>query len=337
MGIIKKIWNTSSFTQMTIIYAGAAGPRLSMNAERVRLVAYCNDKAPLEENKQKVLLELTDTSSTAERSGLDLVAVLDVSESMGWDGNWKLDRLKTAMKFVISKLGAMDRLSLVSFSTRADRLCRLHSMTEASKAELTDIVENRLKAHGSTNMHAGLLTAFEVLDARQLKSGRVASILFMSDGKPEGHHPDATALSIDDVAVYTFGFGAGKHDKDGSTAVLEAIAGNSLGGTFYDVADGENLSEHFSALLAGLLSVAVQDLKLTVTEQHDYSKIHQVDAGGYPTEPNNYSAPSFSVNFGYLYSGEVRKVVVDLLLPAVNRAYRGPVLTANCTYRCAIC
>jgi Mg-chelatase subunit ChlD len=117
MGIIKKIWNTSSFTQMTIIYAGAAGPRLStMNAERVRLVAYFSDKAPLEENTQQVLLQLTDTttSSTAERSGLDLVAVLDVSGSMRRHG--KLDKLKTAMKFVISKLGAMDRLSIVSFS-----------------------------------------------------------------------------------------------------------------------------------------------------------------------------------------------------------------------------
>jgi len=86
-----------------------------MNAERVRLVAYCSDKAPLEENPQQVLLQLTDTtSSTAERSGLDLVAVLDVSGSMRRHG--KLDKLKTAMKFVISKLGAMDRLSIVSFS-----------------------------------------------------------------------------------------------------------------------------------------------------------------------------------------------------------------------------
>ncbi|KAG0530502.1 hypothetical protein BDA96_05G192100 [Sorghum bicolor] len=305
----------------------AAGPRLSMNAERVRLVAYCNDKAPLGENTQQVLLELTDTSSTAERSGLDLVAVLDVSGSMGFNGNWKLEKLKTAMKFVISKLGPLDRLSIVSFSDSATRLCELRSMTDAGKAKLTDIVDTRLEADASTNMHAGLVTALEVLDGRRLKSGRVASVLFMSDGKPEGHHPDATALSIGAVAVYTFGFGAGTADKERSTAVLEAIAGNSLGGTFYNVDDEENLSEHFSALLAGLLSVAVQDLKLTVTEQQGHSRIRKVDAGGYATEPNNNS-----VNFGYLYNGEVRKVIVDLVLPAVNRAYHAPVLTAYCTY-----
>jgi Mg-chelatase subunit ChlD len=182
-----------------------------MNAERVRLMAYCNDKAPLEENRQQVLLELNDTSSTAERSGLDLVAVLDVSGSMGWDGNWKLDKLKTAMKFVISKLGAMDRLSLVSFSTRADKLCQLRSMTEASKAELTDMVENRLEANGSTNMKDGLEKGLEVLDGRHLKSERVASSSCpMARGQQDqgDDADDSRMVAVGDVAVYTFGVGA---------------------------------------------------------------------------------------------------------------------------------
>lgn len=65
--------------------------------------------------------------------------------------------------------------------------------------------------------------------------------------------------------------------------VLAAIAGKSNGGTFYDVKDGENLSVHFSALLAGLLSVVVQDLELTVCDQPGHSKIEPgaVDAGSY--------------------------------------------------------
>ncbi|XP_066342083.1 uncharacterized protein [Miscanthus floridulus] len=312
--------------------AGAAGPRLSMNAERVRLVAYCNDKAPLEENRQQVLLQLTDTSSAAERSGLDLVAVLDVSGSMRRHG--KLDKLKTAMKFVISKLGPLDRLSIVSFSDAATRLCELRSITDAAKEELKDMVQNGLVADGLTNMHAGLDTGLEVLNGRQQKTGRVGSVLFMSDGRPKGDYPDVMALSIGAVAVYTFGFGAGQHDKERSTAVLEAIAGNSLGGTFYNVDDEENLSEHFSALLAGLLTVVVQDLKLTVWEQPGHSKIldkDKVDAGSYPTKAGS-DAGSFVVDFGYLYGGEVRNVMVDLVLPAIGRAYRVPVLTAHCTY-----
>ena len=119
----------------------AGAPKLIQQVgDRVRLVAYCNDKAPLEENRQQVLLEVIDTSSTTERSGLDLVAVLDVSGSMSGP---KLHKLKTAMMFVISKLGPMDRLSIVSFSTKADRQCPLRVMTGPAQEELKEIVEKK--------------------------------------------------------------------------------------------------------------------------------------------------------------------------------------------------
>ena len=45
-----------------------AGPKKAVHpGDRVRLVAHCNDKAPLEENRQQVLLELTDTSLVENR------------------------------------------------------------------------------------------------------------------------------------------------------------------------------------------------------------------------------------------------------------------------------
>ncbi|KAJ1276220.1 hypothetical protein BS78_05G197900 [Paspalum vaginatum] len=246
----------------------SAGPGLRIaRRERVRLVAHSNATAtaPLEENRQEVLLHLMDTSSsssTAECAGLDLVAILDVSESMGWDGGGKINSLKTGMKFVISKLGPMDRLSIVSFSTTAERLCPLRSMTaECQQQLIKEIVEEKLVAQGSTNMKDGLQIGLKVLTDRRQRAGRVGSIILMSDGQQdEGPVRVAMDVPIGDVAtVYTFGFGANQDAK-----VLEAIAGNSHGGTFYDVKDRENLSVHFSALLAGLLSVVVQDLKLTV-------------------------------------------------------------------------
>ena len=77
--------------------------------ERVQLVSKNNNMAPLEENTQKVLLELTGDDSTSDRSGLDLVAVLDVSSSMQGE---KIEKMKTAMKFVVKKLSSIDRLSI---------------------------------------------------------------------------------------------------------------------------------------------------------------------------------------------------------------------------------
>lgn len=188
------------------MHAGAqATSVLRGGADRVRLVPHSVDRAPLEANRHLVLLELIDTSSPAERSGLDLVAVLDVSWSMWGD---KLDKLKTAMKFVISKLGSMDRLSIVSFSNDAARLCPLRSMTGDTKEEMVKgIVEKKLHAGGGTNMRAGLETGLRVLAGRQLSSGRVASIILMSDGQADSVN-ETRAVDTSGVAVYTFGFGA---------------------------------------------------------------------------------------------------------------------------------
>ncbi|CAL4989298.1 unnamed protein product [Urochloa decumbens] len=291
--------------------------------DRVRLAVYSNDKAPLEENTQEVLLEVTDTSSPGERSGLDLVAVLDVSGSMSW--NSKLDKLKTAMKFVISKLGPMDRLSIVSFSSYAYKQCSLCVMTADAKEKLKDIVE-RLSANGSTNMRDGLKMGLDVLAQRQYSRGRVSSVVLMSDGCEDPPRGASLAVDARGQAVYTFGFG-----EDHDAEVLGAIASKSNGGTFHYVRDDESLTVRFAEILAGLLSVVVQDLELVVSEQPGHSKIivQEKDEGEYP---QRRQGDKVCISFGDLFSGEVRKVIVHLRLPAVHRGYHAPVLTAQCLY-----
>ncbi|RCV37310.1 hypothetical protein SETIT_8G052500v2 [Setaria italica] len=298
-------------------------------SDRVRLKAYSNDKAPLEENEQQVLLELVDTSSASERSGLDLVAVLDVSGSMGEYG--KLDKLKTAMKFVISKLGPMDRLSIVSFSSVAKKLCRLHLMTVDAKEELKGIVE-KLSAGGTTNMRHGLEIGLDVLDQRLYRSGRVSSVVLMSDGEEDS--PGASlAVDASGTAVYTFGFGE-NHDAE----VLGAIASKSRGGTFHYIRDEESLTIRFAEILAGLLSVVVRDLELVVSELPGHSKIiiQEKDEGD-TAEHGRYRQRRQNgkvyITFGDLFGGEARKVIIRILLPAVHRGYRATVLTAQCLYR----
>jgi Mg-chelatase subunit ChlD len=202
-----------------------AGPKKAVHpGDRVRLVAHCKDKAPLEANWQQVLVEVVDTSSSSERSGLDLVAVLDVSGSMEGD---KLNKLKRAMNFVIGKLGPMDRLSIISFSTKAEKLCPLRVMSEAAKEKLKDdIVEKRLTAGGYTNMRDGLLTGLRVLaERRDRGGGRVSSIVFMSDGVEYPEPPldgGATGVDVGHVAVFTFGFGE-DHDAKARTCILSSL------------------------------------------------------------------------------------------------------------------
>ena len=106
--------------------------------------------------------------------------------------------------------------------------------------------------------------------------------------------------------------------------MLNGIANNSNGGTF-SIADVDNLSAAFAQCLAGLLTVVVQDLKVTIkpltvkvgTETIAH-KIQNVFAGNYP-QTKDEATGSVTVSFGDLYVKEIRKIIVELILPAVEK------------------
>ncbi|KAJ9184403.1 hypothetical protein P3X46_004133 [Hevea brasiliensis] len=288
---------------------------------RVQLVSIHNNMVPLEESKLRVMLEITGGGSTNDRPGLDLVAVLDVSGSMGGE---KIAKVKTAMLFMIYKLSPIDRLSVVTFESGAKRLCPLRQITENSQKELENLI-NGLNASGGTNITAGLQTGLKVINDRSLSGGRSVGIMLMSDGE-QNVGGDAAKVPVGNVPVHTFGFGT---DQD--PVVLKAIADNSIEGTFSDVQNMDNLSIAFSQCLAGLLTLVVEDLRLKVIRYEDESTIEQVIAGSYPQSKDNANG-SVTVTFGGLYAKEVRKVIVDLLLPAVTQEREADVLQITYSY-----
>ncbi|CAN6363010.1 unnamed protein product [Urochloa humidicola] len=282
------------------------GPARPM--QRVQLIKYHSLNAPLAPNEQKVVVELKGASSATSRAPLDLVTVIDISGSM-YGG--KLESAKRALRFIIRKLTDDDRLSIVQFDDVATRICRLRCATEAAKADLEALVA-KLDDRGLTNIQAGLETGLSVLRERKFTAGRAASIMLMSDGGE--NVGDARSVDPGSVPVHTFGFGSG-HDS----TLMDAIAKKSLGGV-YNFVDDDNkpniLSETFSQILAGLVTIVVQDLELTVTPFMDEATIRKVDAGSYPTTTSTATdgSSSVTIQFGTLYSAEERKVIVQLAL-----------------------
>lgn len=113
--------------------------------------------------------------------------------------------------------------------------------------------------------------------------------------------------------------------------MVQEIAKKSNGGTFSDVLNHSDLSAAFSPCLAGLLGVVVQDVKLTIEQFDRDSKIMNVYAGVYP-QPSNKASP-VTISLGDLYKKEVRKVIVDLLLPKVDSQTSPDVIRVSYTYR----
>ncbi|CAL5389423.1 unnamed protein product [Camellia sinensis] len=288
-------------------------------ARKTKVTIIKKTTAPLEESKFKVMPELTGAESGSDRSGVDLVTVLDVNNSMKGE---KLEKMKISMLFMIKELSSIDRLSVVTFNEGSHRLWPLRQITENSQGEIENLV-NALVANGNTNISAGLQMGFKVLNDRRLTSGRTVGITLMSDGE-QNVGGDAAQVLVGNVPVYTFGFGA-----DHNPWVLNAIANHSLGGTLSNVSNQNNLSIAFSQCLVGLLTMVVQDLKLTITKIE--STIVKVSAGNYPQSKDD-AVGSMTVSFGDLYNKEGRKVIVDLLLPAASSPASSNILNITYTY-----
>lgn len=272
-------------------------------------------EAPLEEFRLRVMLEVTALSSVDNRPGLDLVTVLDVSGSMAGS---KMEKLKSAMEFMLKKLSPIDRLSIITFSDAGNRLCPLRLMTENSKKDVMELINNMV-AGGNTNITDGLQKALQVLNERKIKDGRAIAIMLMSDGE-QNKGGDAAQLQVPNVPVYTFKFGTGdpNGDPEKMVNVLFTIAKKSSGGTFSDIEKEKDLNTAFAMCLAGLLTVAVQGLIMNIAPKEGKSRIENISAGDYK-QSDYLKDGSKNVTFGVLYQRETRKVLVDLVLFKVEK------------------
>ncbi|CAO2045478.1 unnamed protein product [Urochloa humidicola] len=295
-----------------------AGPKIIKGLVTLQPVKYTKDDVSLGQDTVTAEVELRSTSSAAMREGLDLVVVLDTGDDMV---GRRIEEVKKALQFVVMKLTPVDRLSIVTFSDEVNRLCRLRSMTQAAKDELKDIIDG-LEAGGEPNFLTGLQTGMRVIKRRGYKEGRTANIFLVSAG-PCG---EATMMGVElfdtgSVPVYTFGLGNGK-DPSKIHRLLFEMSTKSLGGTFNWVPDSASLTAAFSQTLAGLLTVVAQDVEVTITprtmgdpQARDLENMTVVagDHGEYePTTDSDTGA--ITVKFGTLFSGESRKVIIDLTL-----------------------
>ncbi|KAM0847951.1 hypothetical protein ACQ4PT_054712 [Festuca glaucescens] len=91
------------------------------------------------------------------------------------------------------------------------------------------------------------------------------------------------------------------------------------------------MSEPLSQIVGGLLSIVVQDLKLTVSPLPGDSAIEKVNAGLY-LQTRDANTGSVTVSFGDLFATEVRRIIVDVLLPTVRKGKKVTAIIAYCTY-----
>lgn len=306
----------------------AMAPGSSAETKLVVTTDY-NKNVPLSLHTEKIIVEITGPSSDmVKTANLDLVVVLDTSGSMSGQ---KLEDMKKAAEMVIRKMGERDSLTLVPFSSKAEK--PFQTMWKDKDGAIRFV--NDLKADGDTNTKDGLSTAVDFLrdldDRKKYRSGetgRVAAIFVMSDGI-QNIGGDAREVDVRTLPVFTFGFGDEHKDE-----LLHDIARRSHRGVYHVTPHstvGVNLLRYLEMVLETLRSVSALNLKVTLRPEAE-STIVQVDPGNYRVE-NGKNIGEFIIDFGELARKESRKVIVGIQLPSVlNNVEEMVVMAIQCSY-----
>lgn len=189
---------------------------------------------------------------------VSLVLVVDVSGSMAGD---KLRQAKEALRSACARLRPVDRLQILSFSSRVTSLAEAPLLaTPENLTRARDYID-ALVARGGTNIDEAVSRGL----AQAREEDRTSTVLVITDGAPTVGVTDAKEIvrragsaNGGDHRIHVLGVGA-----QVNTLLLDALARGNRGSRTYLEGTGE-LEVALGALLDRVVYPAISDLALTV-------------------------------------------------------------------------
>ena len=238
------------------------------------------------------------------RRPVHLSVVMDTSGSMAGQG--KMTHARAAAKELVGLLGPEDTFSLVTFDDQA--AVRLPARPVTDIPTLQRRIQG-IQTGGGTNLYDGVASGLgEVMsDPRQ----GVRRVVVLSDGKANIGVTDAPTLRrqagsmvAEGVTISAIGLGV-----DYNEDLLAAMA-DAGGGAYRFVDSPGTLTAMFTEELQQLSSVVARQTELKL-DLADGVVLHEVY--GYDI---TRAQDGYSVLLGDLYSGETRKLVARVSVPA---------------------
>ncbi len=239
-----------------------------------------------------------------DRVPLNLSLVLDRSGSMCGE---KLHAARKAAAMLVRRLSPADTVSVVAFDDSVDVVAP--PATGEAQEELPDLIES-IECGGSTNLSGAWLRGRDLVFERFREAG-VNRIILLTDGQANVgliHPGQLVGLSLAGskrgIGTTTIGFGE-DYDED----LLKAMADAGRGGTYY-IEKVDQASGVFEEELEGLLSIAAQNVRMTVEPGADVSSVQVLH-----DYPSDAEGDALTLEIGDLYAREPRRILMAFLVP----------------------
>ncbi|MBP9500718.1 MAG: VWA domain-containing protein [Candidatus Promineofilum sp.] len=196
---------------------------------------------------------------------LNLGLVIDRSTSMRGE---RLEKVTAAVGLLLDKLGPGDRLSLVSFSDRAEVVLPAATIDTAAASPDPETAAawrdprrriEAIVASGGTEIYQGLQAGLAQV-ARPAAKGHISHLILLTDGHTYGDAADCLRLAekaaTHGVGITAFGLGA-----DWNDAFLDALVASSGGQSHY-IERPDDVLAHLESRLQGLGAIHARNLAL---------------------------------------------------------------------------
>jgi Ca-activated chloride channel family protein len=181
----------------------------------------------------------------------DMTIVIDRSGSMETDD--KLEHAQRAAMDMVMKLGAKDRLNVISFSDEVDPLFKSpQPMDDAHRAAAMEFIK-RLHPTGGTDIALALQTAVE-LQTKGSENPQV--VVFLTDGQSDA--AQASAVKTGNVRLFTLGLG-----RDVNKPLLSRLAAEKRG-RFTFIENASEIETKVDRLAANISKPLLVDVAVTV-------------------------------------------------------------------------
>ena len=270
--------------------------------ELVHLDATADRAALRADEAAQVVVRLqlaADERANETEVGVDLGLLLDTSGSMNGD---PIEHARAAVHALVGELRPEDRLTLVTFDSRAQVVLPPTVIDDADLDELADRID-AIQAQGTTDLAAGLATLMQQLQS-QPRTGDLDRIVIVSDGVPN----DASSLMSQvasareaGFAITTLGVGL-EYDE-----VLLGEMARSSGGRFHHVEDGEGLAQSVVGEVFGAQRQVAGDVRLFLSTGPGVTISRVIGSTG-----SMANVHSYGVVLAELSEGESQEVFVEL-------------------------